>query len=456
MTRKKIVDLKIEKMKYPNKSIGYYNDKEVEFKGGILGQTAKVKFTKNSKTKKKAKFIEIVESSSIENAKNYCPNADICGGCSYQKVPYETELLLKREMIIDLLEEEKIEYKKVSINRSPRLKGYRNKMEYTFGDKEKGGILQLGLHRKNRFYEIVDTEGCNIVDEDFEKIRKFVLLYFRRNNASFYHKNTHEGFLRNLIVKKAHNTGEIMINLVTTTNDAFDDIKKKIFANTVSGADVEGKIVSVYHTTNDSWADAVVAEKVELIFGKDHITEELMGLKFKIGPFSFFQPNVFSASKLYQKAMDFANCKKTERVLDLYSGTGTITQLMSKDAYHSTGVEIVEEAVEKARENAKINEIENIDFICGDVLKKVDILKGKYEVIVLDPPREGINPNAIEKIIDMKPSRFVYISCNPKTQVRDIKIFEENGYNLEEYEIFDQFPNTRHVECIALLRRVKG
>lgn len=454
--KNKTAEVKIEEILYPNRSIGYIEDIPVEFKGGILGQKVKVKITRNRKTKKKAKLIETLEKSPFENMKEYCPNADICGGCSYQKVPYETELLMKLKMIKNLFKEENIEYDNISINQSPVTKYYRNKMEYTFGDKEKGGALELGLHRKNRFYEIVDTEGCNIVDEDFEKIRKFVLHYFRKKDETFYHKISHTGFLRNLVIKKALNTGEIMVNLVTTSSEGFDDTKKKLFANTLVGADVNGKIVSVIHTENNSIADAVIPEKVTVIFGKDHITEELMGLKFKIGPFSFFQPNVYSAEKLYKRAQEFASIDKTYRVLDLYSGTGTITQLMAQKAGHATGIEIVEEAVDKAIENAKDNEIENIDFIAGDVLKKIEVVKGKYDVVVLDPPREGINPNAIEKIIDLEPKRFVYISCNPRTQVRDIKKFIEKGYELKKYEAFDQFPNPSHVECIALIQRVKS
>ncbi|MDD7464224.1 MAG: 23S rRNA (uracil(1939)-C(5))-methyltransferase RlmD [Anaerococcus sp.] len=454
MKGKKVIDVKVEEMNYPNFSIGDYEGKKVQFKGGLLGQTCRVKITRNRSTKKKAKFLELLEHSYLENAKEYCPNADICGGCAYQRVPYETELMLKLDMIKKLLEEEDIKVESdVSINRSPVTSGYRNKMEYTFGDSEKGGPLVLGLHKQGRFYELVDTLECNIVDEDFEVIRRFVQEYFRRKNADFYHKKTKEGLLRHLIVRKAMHTGQIMVVLVTTSDEAFDDIKKDLFVQALLSADTEGRIVSIYHVKNDSVADAVIPEEVNLIYGKAYIEEVMMGLNFRISPFSFFQPNVFAAEKLYQKAFDFAEIDKYSKVLDLYSGTGTITQIMASKCRKATGIEIVEEAVEKARENAEINEIDNIEFICGDVLKEIENVRGDYDIVVLDPPREGIHPKAIDKIIDIEPEKFVYISCNPKTQVRDIKIFEEAGYKVKKYQVFDQFVNSRHVEAIALLEK---
>lgn len=454
MKGKKVLDVKVEVMAYPNFSVGIVDDTKVQFKGGLLGQTCRVKITRNRSSKKKAKFLEIVEHSHLENAKDSCPNADICGGCAYQRIPYETELMLKLNMIKKLLEEEDIKVDSdVSINRSPITKAYRNKMEYTFGDSEKGGPLVLGLHQQGRFYELVDTKECNIVDEDFEVIRRFVQAYFRKKNADFYHKKTKEGLLRHLIVRKAMHTGQIMVVLVTTSDQAFDDIKKDLFVQALLNADTKGKLMSIYHVTNDSVADAVIPEKIELLYGQDYIEEEMMGLKFKISPFSFFQPNVFAAEKLYQKAFEFADINENSTVLDLYSGTGTITQIMASKCKKATGIEIVEEAVEKAKENAEINEINNIEFICGDVLKEIENVRGDYDIVVLDPPREGIHPKAIDKIIDINPDKFVYISCNPKTQVRDIKIFEERGYKVKKYQVFDQFVNSRHVEAIGLMEK---
>ncbi|WP_296141248.1 23S rRNA (uracil(1939)-C(5))-methyltransferase RlmD [uncultured Anaerococcus sp.] len=453
MRKNKNTNVKINEVKYPNISIGTdENENIIEFKGGVLGQTCNVKITRNRKDYKKGKYIELVEHSSLENSRDFCPQADICGGCAYQRMPYETELMLKQDMIKKLLAENNITYEgDIPINRSPITEGFRNKMEYTFGDAYKGGELILGLHRQNRFYEIVDTIDCNVIDSDFNKIRSAVQKYFREKNTSFYHKSRREGLLRHFIIRKAHRTGEIMCILVTTSDESFDEMRKTLFVNFLKNLNLDGQIVSIFHVTNDSVADAVIPEKIDIIFGKDHITEEMLGLKFNISPFSFFQPNVYTAEKLYQKAFEFAKIDDSMNVLDLYSGTGTITQVMASVAKQATGIEIVDEAVEKAYENAKLNEIKNINFLCGDVLEQIENVKGDYDVVILDPPRAGISPEPLEKILKLNPKKYVYISCNPKTQVENLKTFLDNGYNIKNYEIFDQFPNSRHLETICLL-----
>lgn len=328
-------------------------------------------------------------------------------------------------------------------------------MEYTFGDSEKGGDLVLGLHRQNRFYEIVDTTNCNIIDEDFNTIRESVQTYFREKKADFYHKRTKEGLLRHLVIRKAHRTGEIMVILVTTSDESFDSLRINLFLNKLLSIDLIGKIVSVYHVINDSPADAVVVEKLNLIYGKEFIREEMLGLSFNISPFSFFQPNIYTAEKLYQKAFDLAKIDQNMDVLDLYSGTGTITQVMAQRARNATGIEIVEEAVDKAWENARINEIDNINFLCGDVLEEIEKVGNKYDVVILDPPRAGISPKSLDKILKIDTEKFIYISCNPKTQVENLKEYIKQGFEIKDYEIYDQFPKSIHLEAIALLTRNK-
>lgn len=455
MKKRPTKEIKISEMKYPNLSIGYdENGRRVEFKGGILGQTINVKTGKKNKERIRAKYINLIEESKLENAREYCPHAGVCGGCAYQKIPYETELMLKHDMIKTLFKDSGITYDgNIKINRSAVTKGYRNKMEYTFGDAVKGGPLILGLHRQRRFYEIVDCYDCNIVDDDFNKIRAGVQKYFREKNTDFYHKTTKEGLLRHLVVRKAHHTGQIMVILVTSSDDSFDDIRLRLFMHMLLDLDLDGRIFSIYHVLNDSLADAVIPEKIKLIYGKEYITEEMLGLSFKISPFSFFQPNVFTAEKLYQKAFDLAEIDSTMNVLDLYSGTGTITQLMATVANTATGIEIVEEAVDKARENVKLNELNNVNFLCGDVLEEIEKVGDKYDVVILDPPRAGISPASLDKILNIDCKKFVYISCNPKSQMDNLKAFLEKGYEIKDYEIFDQFPNSRHLEAIALLER---
>lgn len=455
--KKRIVDVEVTSQAYPNISEGVCEeiDKPIVFKGGILGQTCKVRVKRNMGDKKKGDFIEVVNHSPLENERNYCPHADICGGCAYQRLPYESELLLKRKMILKLLEEGGFhDLDEVKINRSPKITDFRNKMEYTFGDSTKGGPLVLGLHRQGFFYEIVDNDECQIVDHDFNLLRAFTQNYFRKKGYSFYHKTSHLGLLRNFIVRKALSTGEIMIILVTTSDPGFGKEEVEDFKEKILTAGVEGEIVSIFHCTNDSLADAVVPEKMDLLYGEGFIKENLLGLSFKISPFSFFQPNIYTAEKLYTRALEYAEINENTKILDLYSGTGTITQIMAQGGGKALGIEIVEEAVEKARENARLNFITNASFIAGDVLEEIKKIRGDYDLVVLDPPREGINPKAIEDIISIDPEKFIYISCNPKTQVRDMKIFRERGYELKKYEIFDQFPRSRHCEAIALMSKL--
>ena len=226
------------------------------------------------------------------------------------------------------------------------------------------------------------------------------------------------------------------------------------FVRELLGLDsLEGKITGILHTINDGLSDTVKADELHLLYGRDYITEEILGLKFKISPFSFFQTNTFGAEKLYSIAREFAGDINDKVVFDLYSGTGTIAQIMAGVAKRVVAIEIVEEAVEKARENAQLNGLNNIDFIVGDVLKVVDNLKEKPDVVVIDPPRDGIHPKAINKIIDFNPATFVYVSCNPVTLVRDLKVFMERGYKVEKLKLMDMFPRTPHVESVVLIRK---
>ena len=453
MARKKnkIIETLIIDNIFPNKSIAEHEGKKVIFKGGIKGQKVKVLLQKRKKDYMEGKLLEVLERSPLEKNLS-CEYDDECGGCTYQTLLYEDELELKKELVLDLFKKGNIEgFDFLGIERSPQVEGYRNKMEYTFGDSEKGGPLVLGLHKRGRFYEVVDSDACNIADGDFTKIRKKTMEYFRRLNTPHYNKRKHEGILRHLVIRKALSTGEIMVNLVTTSQGEVDT--GGFVEDLLNIQGLEGKITGILHTINDGLADIVKADKLTLLYGKDYITEEILGLKFKISPFSFFQTNTFGAERLYSIARDFAGNIDDKVVFDLYSGTGTIAQIMASVAKKVVAIEIVEEAVEKARENAELNGLDNIDFIVGDVLKAVDDLKEKPDLVMIDPPRDGIHPKAINKIIDFNPDTFVYVSCNPVTLVRDLKVFMERGYRVERVKLMDMFPRTPHVESVVLIRR---
>lgn len=449
--KKKIVEFEIIDTIFPNKSIGKYEDKIIICKGGIKGQKVRVALGRKKGDYIEGKILEVLEKSPIETEIG-CPHHLACGGCTYQSLTYDRELELKENKILALFEREGIkEFNYLGIERSPNIEGYRNKMEYTFGDEEKDGPLSLGLHRKGRFYEVVEVTQCNIVDRDFTIILKEVLNYFKEKGIHHYNKQNHIGVLRHLVVRKALTTGEIIINLVTSSQGEIDtdEFKNRL----INCEEIEGNIVGIFYTKNDSLSDAIKVDELSLIYGRGYVIEKILGLKFKISPFSFFQTNTFGAEKLYSIVRDFVGNEKNNIVYDLYSGTGTIAQILSPLCEKVIGIEIIEDAVENARENAKLNGLDNVEFIAGDVLKEVDNLKETPDLIIIDPPRDGIHPKAIDKIIDFNPKNFVYVSCNPITLVRDLKVFMEMGYKIDKVKCMDMFPRTVHCEVVTLLVR---
>jgi len=450
MSRKnRLIEFRIERLEFPNKGIGEFEGKAIRIKGGLPGQKITARVSRRRKDYWEAKPVEVIERSPLET-QNGCAHIGICGGCSYQALSYEDELKLKHSQVQDLFYKEGLGIKLEEIEPSPIVSGYRNKMEYTFGDEIKDGPLALGLHMKNRFYEVVNTNDCNIVHKDFTIIREAVRNHFDSLGVSFYNKRNHDGVLRHLVIRRAHSTGEILVNLVTSSQEIIDRDEFQNMLLELSG-NIEGSITGILHTINDGLGDTVTADSIELLYGKDHIREEILGLRFDISPFSFFQTNTSSAERLYSIAREFAGEKKDRIIFDLYSGTGTIAQMMASVAKKVIGIEIVEEAVEKARDNAMINGLNNVEFIADDVFHGVENLEYKPDLIILDPPRDGIHPKSIDKIIDFKPETFVYVSCNPVTLVRDLKIFLDKGYDIKRVKCVDQFPRTPHVESIILM-----
>lgn len=380
-----------------------------------------------------------------------CKHNENCGGCIYQGMPYQDQIILKGKDVMRLLEEKKIAYEKyMGIEGSPKRTAYRNKMEYTFGNEEKNGEMTLGMHKKGRFMSIITVDECQLVDPDFNKILRAALDHGKEKGYPFYHKKSHQGLLRNLIIRKGENTKELLVNIVTTTQHEFDDAA---FAETIRSLALENTLVGILHTYNDNVADFVYCDRMETLWGRDYYMEELLGLKFKVSAFSFFQTNILAIEKLYTEALALIKEPEGKTVFDLYCGTGTITQTLALRAGKAIGVEIVEEAVEAARENAKLNGLKNCEFIAGDVLKVLDDLVEKPDVIVLDPPRVGVHPKALEKIVNYGVKQIVYISCNPKTLVENLSFMQYYGYQVKTVKAFDNFPNTKHIESVVLLHK---
>ena len=451
MKKRDIIEFEIGKMEFGGVSISQYGDRRIKMKGGIKGQKVKAAVKRTGRGKADVKMVELLERSPIETAE-VCPHFECCGGCTMLSVDYAKQLEIKEEQVLELFEDAGIiGFEFLGVQGSPDNVGYRNKMEYTFGDEVKGGPLTLGLHKKGRHIDIQTVDGCMLVDSDFNTILKESLAFFQDAELPYYRVVNHEGYLRNLVVRKGIHTDEIMVNIVTSSQCEFDMSK---FADMINGLELKGNVVSILHTINDGLADAVQCDEMRILYGVDYLHEEILGLKFKISPFSFFQTNTKGAEQLYTIARDFIGDHSNKVVFDLYSGTGSIGQLMAEKAKKVYGIEIIEEAVVAANENAKLNGLDNCEFIAGDVKDTVKSLDVKPDLIIVDPPRPGIHKQAIKDICDFGAKEIVYISCNPKTLVDDLKDFIGYGYMPEKVKCMDMFPNTPHCESVVKLYKI--
>lgn len=450
----------IEKVDFPNKGRVVIDGKTVIVKNGIPGQKVRFLINKKRGDRLEGRLLEVLEKSPMEKRGPVCSIFPDCGGCMYQTMEYEEQLKMKAEQVKNMLDKAIADAGQVDddgnpdyvfegIKGSPMEFAYRNKMEFSFGDEYKDGPLALGLHKKGSTYDVLNAFDCKLVHEDMTKILGCVGEYFRSRGVSFYKKMQHVGYLRHLLLRRANTTGEILVNLVTTSQEAhdLDMLKEELLA-----LPLEGEIVGFLHIINDSLSDMVQSDETRILYGKDYFYEEILGLKFKVTPFSFFQPNSYGAEVLYNTAREYIGDTKEMTVFDLYSGTGTISQILSPVAKKVIGVEIVEEAVQAAKENAGLNGITNCRFIAGDVLKVIDEIEERPDFIVLDPPRDGIHPKALPKIRDsFRCERIVYISCKPTSLARDILEFSKGGYHVKRVCCVDMFPNTVHVETVCLL-----
>ena len=453
MKKKQIFEGVIERVEFPNKGIVFVpeENKYVTVKNGIPGQKVRFMVNKFKRGQAEGRLMEVLEKSPLETRDAVCSIFPECGGCMYQTMAYDEQLKMKSEQIKKILDDaSKTEYVFEEIKRSPKEFGYRNKMEFSFGDEFKDGPLSLGLHKKGSTYDVLNATDCKLVHEDMTKILDCVLKHFQELGASYYRKLAHEGYLRHLLLRRGDTTGEILVNLVTTTQDDYDmaPIVEKLLA-----LDLEGKIVGILHILNDSLSDVVQSDETRLLYGQDYFMEKILGLEFKITPFSFFQPNSRAAEVLYSTVREYIGDIHDMTVFDLFSGTGTISQVLAPVAKKVIGVEIIEEAVEAAKENAKRNGLDNCEFIAGDVFKVLDDIKEKPDVIVLDPPRDGIHPKALPKILDYGVDNIVYISCKATSLARDLEMIQQKGYKLVKAVCVDQFCHTVHVETVALLSR---
>ena len=489
---------KIRELVFPNKGIADAEGCDVVVKNTLPGQEVSFLLSKNKPGLKEGRLVEVLQRAGNEVMPD-CPHCagseddgimrhPVCGGCSFRTLPYEEELKLKERMALDVIgralkqhaadaeadagadagtgtASDAGEYAAgvlsevyEGITGSPDSDGYRNKMEFSFGNEVKDGPLTLGMHVSGHFMDVTDTPECRIVDEDMRKIRSAIKEYALSKGMSFYHRYSNTGFLRNLLVRKGRKTGEILVDVVTTSES---ELGESELCKVMLELDLEGRITGILHTVNDAAGDAVNNESTKILYGRDHIYDEVLGLRFRISVFSFFQTNTLGAEVLYERVREYVRdaVKKggdtgAGVVYDLYSGTGTITQLVADAASEVYGIEIVEEAVEAARENAKLNGTDNVHFLCGDVFRTLDEVEEMPDLIILDPPREGVQPKALKRILGYGVEHIIYISCKISSLARDLHEFYDAGYSLQRMSVIDMFPRTANMETVCLLSKL--
>jgi len=382
-----------------------------------------------------------------------CSAFEKCGGCNKLNISYDEQLKIKENRVLSLFDQYQIKPNNYhGITPSVDIYGYRNKMEYSFGNENKDGPLVLGLRGKGKKFDVYYTKDCKLVDDDFNNIVWQTREFFLKKNIPFRNYKNHSGFLRNLGIRKGLKTGEILLNLVTSLDNTYYQ-EVETWKEEMLNTNLKGNIVSIIQSKTESKANVVKADEMEILYGRDYFYEKIFNLTFKIGPFSFFQTNTKGAEVLYQTALSYA--ENSDVVYDFYSGTGTISLLLANKAKKVYGIEIVKEAVEAAKQNAILNNINNVEFVNKDVKDFVKQQSGteKPDYIVVDPPRAGLHPNLIKFIKTQQFNKIIYISCNPKTLIPNLKELSDL-YTISDFHLVDMFPHTDHVESVALMTRV--
>lgn len=437
---------------YDGEGIAKIDDYTIFINGAIKGEKCKILIVKVKKTFAFGKLIEVTKKSETRMEPD-CKTYKRCGGCSLRHMKYDETLNLKRAMVQNLVDKTLgIKLKVNDVIGMCKPYNYRNKFQYPVGLDKKGNPV-MGVFAK-RTHEIIEVENCLIQNKEAEQVAKEIFKFIKENKIPVYNENTREGAIRHIIVKIGVKTNEIMC-IIVTNKEKIDNEKELVeyiinkFPN----------VKTIIKNINDKNTNVVLGQKNVVLYGNGYIYDKLGKYTFKISANSFYQTNPIQTEKLYDKAIEFAKLDKNDILCDLYCGIGTIGIFASDKVKKVYGIEIVEEAIEMAKDNSKINKVDNIEFIAGDVEKAFKELVENKNIrptaIIVDPPRRGLDETTINKIIDLGVKKFVYISCNPATMVRDLKLLESK-YEVKEIQPVDMFPFTSHVECIALMRRKEG
>ena len=445
---KKQIDIEITDLAFDGKSVGHMDGKVVFLNGGLPGELVRAEITRSKPRYNQARVQEILRKCD-QRVPAICPHFDLCGGCTWQDLAYEHQLAYKKKQVVDCLQrigglEDVFVHDVIG---SSELFNYRNKMEFSFHVSEDDAFT-LGLHRRGRFDEIFDVEKCHLPQEIAAEIVIWMRDYVRRKNIPVYNVFNHTGYMRFLMIRQAKKTSDLMINIVTNYGD-FPDETELVEAMTAAFP----PITTIVHNQNGAKSNIATGEVEKVLFGPGYIEERLFDLKFRIRANSFFQTNTLQAETLYKTGFDMLHPQKDQRLLDLYCGTGSIGLLIADQVADVVGVELVPDAVIAARENAEINKISNITFFEGFVknyLKEYNQNRSSFDIIVVDPPRAGLNPKALKQLIELHPKTILHFSCNPATFARDAGKLVTSGYSMTEVKPVDMFPHTMHIELAAV------
>lgn len=454
-------DFEITGVAAEGKSLGRWNDMVVFIPYGAPGDVARVKITRKKHSFAEGVIDSLVKPSELR-VEPMCQHFGTCGGCKWQHLPYDYQLRCKQQQVVDALERiAKVPLPAISpILGSKKTTHYRNKLEFTFSNKcwltpeqmrsgeEFPNRNAVGFHIPGGFDKVLNIEKCCLQDDISNRLRLFLRDYTQQRGYTFYDIRNNVGLMRTIMIRTA-STGELMLVVV------FGEDNEAAIAD-VMGAVKEQfpQITSLMYVVNLKVNDSLTDQEFILYSGRDYIEEEMEGLKFRVGPKSFYQTNSEQAYELYKVARSFAGLTGKELVYDLYTGTGTIANFVARQAREVIGIEYVPEAIEDAKLNSGINGIENTKFYAGDMK---DVLTGEFvaqhgipDVMIVDPPRAGMHEDVVRVILDAEPRRIVYVSCNPATQARDIALLDKK-YRVEAIQPVDMFPHTHHVENVALL-----
>jgi 23S rRNA (uracil1939-C5)-methyltransferase len=437
----------IEKLVFHGSGLGTVDGMKLFVQGAVPGDTVICKIAKKKRRYATAKVVEFI-TKSPQRTESICTHFPDCGGCQLIDIPYAKQLEQKREILDDCIAQFYPELAPIvdNIVPAPSQTHYRNKMEFAFGQNEDG--ITIGLKKRGQFDTVIPITECHLQDPHTNTLLKSISNFFNETSCTAWNYETHTGDLRHVMMRHSKTNNNWMLMLITGS-----EISDTLLDFVSMMQETHPEVVSIYQSINTNIGDTPLERDVRHLHGEPIITETLGEATFSISPESFFQTNTVQATKLYQTVVDVAQFKGTELLLDLYCGTGTIGLFCSPYVKKIIGIEEIPAAVEDASKNAQRNGISNAEFYCGRVKNILKFQTFNPDVVVIDPPRAGMVPKALQRIINLDCKKLVYVSCNPVTLLRDLKIFSEAGYTTETIIPVDMFPNTFHIECVARLTK---